>query len=148
MVYDKNKIEKIYKHYYVNQKYPLIENILFDEFLPKNIYGKTFIELEKTMILNTCREWSYQFKLCLFPHENKLYLFNLSNNDDKLKSINIIYNNNCLTIEPSYSQYYYIDEISNIQDIKVYVNDILYFKHHLPTELEYISRFVSFTKHN
>jgi len=152
MVYDKNRIEGIYKQYHLNGKWPLIENILFDEFLPKNVCNKSFVDLEKTMTLNTHNEWSYQFKLCLFPYENKLYLFNLSNDDGKLKSINIIYNNNgndnCLTIEPSHTQYYYIDEISNIQDIKVYVNDVLYFKHNLPTELENISRFVNFTKHN
>lgn len=149
MIYDKNRIEEIYTNYFMNQKFPLIENILFEEFLPKNIYGKSFDDLEKTMTLNTCREYSQNLiNVRLFPYKDNLYLFVLSTDDDKLNSINVIYNNNSLTIESPHTQYYYIDEISNIQDIKVYVNDILYFKHNLPTELENIGRFVNFTKHN
>jgi hypothetical protein len=149
LIYGKNRIEEIYRNYYLNEKWPLIETILFDEFLPKNIYSKPLSNLDNSMVLNTCNQWDYQFNLCLFPYENNLYLFVLSNDDDKLKSINIIYNNNnCLSIEPSHSQYYHIDEITNIQDIKVYVNDELYFKYDIPTDLENISRFVTFTYHN
>ena len=148
LIYDKIRLEELYKNYYLNEKWPLIETILFDEFLPKNIYHKPISDLDNIMVLNTCNEWSHKFSLCLFPYEDKLYLFVLSDYDDKLKSINVVYNNNCLTFGPSHSEYYYIDEISNIQDIKVYVNDVLHFEHNLPTELEYISRFVTFTKHN
>jgi hypothetical protein len=147
MVYNETDLYNHYKTYHENSKFPLIENILYDEFLPKNIYVKPISELEKTSEINTHRMIGNNITISLFPYENKLFLFSLDSQNTKSK-IDVIYNNIVLSFESLYGKYYYIDEISNIENIKVFLDNVLYSEHNLSSDLDYLTEYTSFTKFN
>ena len=68
--------------------------------------------------------------------------------DVSTDKIDVIYNNIVLSFESLYGKYYYIDEISNIENIKVFLDNVLYSEHNLSSDLDYLTEYTSFTKFN
>lgn len=147
LVYDENNLRFLYKEFYSQAKYPLIENLLFEKFLPKKIFEKNLNCLYKNCEINTHFFGNEnRYDICFFVQENDLYVFVFKEGNEKIE-LNILYcDNKHVTFYPEYSQYYYIDSLQNIEYLKVFLNNKLYFDYNLPDLLTYIGKFVNFYK--
>ena len=147
MIYDDKIIFEKYKSFFQQNKFPIIENLLFDEFLPQNIYLKNLSNLEDTSDINTERanfDNDDDYDLCLFPYINNFYIFVFNKNHLNIK-IEIIINDEIykkMYVEST--SYHLIDEIINIKNIKIYSNNKIYFEYDLKNDLEYIKTYTKF----
>jgi len=133
MVYNEDKLYNIYEKYFNNVTLPILENILFDEFLSfENVKIKSFEELEKTIICNTERfvkKKSFFFRP--YKEGNKLMSFFINLSDKPIK-LQLIYNDVKLSTYELVGGMWtirYIGNFDEIKIIKVYINDDLHDKY-------------------
>lgn len=125
-LYDYKKLSDEYRIYFNEQKFPLIENLLFDK-LPKNKITKNILCLENTCVWNTERMFgSAKYQCTLFVNDEYLNIFFL-NKDIKLYHVEIITNVN-LRIDDFNSGHYIqqLNKFSETKYIKVYIDNELF----------------------
>ena len=166
LVYDENDLKSKYKMFKDQDRHPLIENLMFDEFLPQNSKIKPISMLEETAIINTSGSGNPpkdDFDATPYIHEGRLYIFILNRNylrldiniifidkDNIGKTINTLVSPNMLdNQERSNADSFNIDDISNVKSFKLIVNNKLFFEFNLENsdDMEYIRRYIEFNVH-
>ena len=151
MKYDSEKLLTLYRKYFAMEWFPVIENILYNEFLPKKIFIKDLSELNKTAITNMERAIVdvKKFDFTIFNGDDNNLRFFFNNPISTDVKIEIIVNNN-------YRFYicnlgWHIDGIGNIEEIKdivVYIDNDLYLKYDMTNKDDYdmVTKHVKYDK--
>jgi len=149
IVYNRESLLSLYKDYFTREDFPIIEKILYNDLLPKNMFIKNISTLKNTADTNTERLKTNEKNFQLVPFERngilKFLLFNFEDTDIK---IDIVVNN---------SKYFFycfnkgwnlndIDRLENIKKIKFYTDDILYLKYDftIKDDLDMVTKYASY----